>query len=170
MEKMLIDKYDGNMNLREAQEVLKENGYFLKEDARRNNTDISDIYSLIDVHDWSPEWVTEQIMKHYYEELPKIGKILDKLQDSLKSINKYIIENSEEPSEKIKFKIDRFNTGINLTILKNDKIDWELSYIIKDDKIVIKEWGEIIFDDKYNISNIDSLINDNREILFGHYL
>ena len=55
------------MNLNEAKELLKKNGYFLKEDARRNNTDISDIFSLIDVHDWSPKWVTEQIMKHYYE-------------------------------------------------------------------------------------------------------
>lgn len=54
------------MNLDEAKEILNNNGYFLKEDARRNNTDISDIFSLIDVHDWSPEWVSEKIMKHYY--------------------------------------------------------------------------------------------------------
>lgn len=55
------------MNLNEAKRILNKNGYFLKEDARRNNTDISDIFSLIDVHDWSPKWITEQIMKHYYE-------------------------------------------------------------------------------------------------------
>ena len=54
------------MNLNEAKEILNNNGYFLKEDARRNNTDISDIFSLIDVHDWSPKWVSEKIMKHYY--------------------------------------------------------------------------------------------------------
>ena len=57
------------MNLKEAKEILNNNGYFLKEDARRNNTDISDIFSLIDVHDWSPKWVTEEIMKHYYEQI-----------------------------------------------------------------------------------------------------
>ena len=55
------------MNLNEAKELLKKNGYLLKEDARRNNTDMSNIFSLIDVHDWSPKWVAEQIMKHYYE-------------------------------------------------------------------------------------------------------
>ena len=55
------------MKLDEAKKILKKNGYFLKEDARRNNTDISDIFSLIDVHDWSPEWVIKEIMKHYYE-------------------------------------------------------------------------------------------------------
>ena len=54
------------MNLDEAKEILNNNGYFLKEDARRNNTDISDIFSLIDVHDWSPKSVAEKIMKHYY--------------------------------------------------------------------------------------------------------
>ena len=53
------------MNLNEAKRVLRNYGYFLKEDARRNNTDISDVFSLIDVHNWSPEWVTEEIMKHY---------------------------------------------------------------------------------------------------------
>ena len=56
------------MNLNEAKRILNKNGYFLKEDARRNNTDISDIFSLIDVHDWSPKLVAEEIMKHYYEE------------------------------------------------------------------------------------------------------
>ena len=55
------------MNLNEAKEILNNNGYFLKEDARRNNTDMSDIFSLIDVHDWSPKSVAEEIMKHYYE-------------------------------------------------------------------------------------------------------
>ena len=55
------------MNLNEAKRILNNNGYFLKEDARRNNTDISDIFSLIDVHDWSPKSVAEEIMKHYYE-------------------------------------------------------------------------------------------------------
>ena len=54
------------MNINEAKRILKKNGYFLKEDARRNNTDISDIFSLIDVHDWSPKTVAEEIMKHYY--------------------------------------------------------------------------------------------------------
>ena len=54
------------MNLNEAKEILNNNGYFLKEDARRNNTDISDVFSLIDVHDWSPKSVAEEIMKHYY--------------------------------------------------------------------------------------------------------
>ena len=54
------------MNLNEAKEILNNNGYFLKEDARRNNTDIFDIFSLIDVHGWTPEWVSEKIMKHYY--------------------------------------------------------------------------------------------------------
>lgn len=55
------------MNLNEAKRILNNNGYFLKEDARRNNTDISDVFSLIDVHDWSPKSVAEEIMKHYYE-------------------------------------------------------------------------------------------------------
>ena len=158
------------MNLNEAKELLKKNGYFLKEDARRNNTDMSNIYSIIDVHDWSPKSVAEEIIKHYYEYLPKIQKILDKFQDSLKRMYDYIIENSEEDSEKIEFKIDRLKTGINLTILKNDKIDWELSFIIEDDKIVIKEYGEILEDNRYNISDIDKLIDDTMEILYNRYI
>ena len=158
------------MNLNEAKELLKKNGYFLKEDARRNNTDMSNIYDIIDVHDWSPKSVAEEIIKHYYEYLPKIQKILDKFQDSLKRMYDYIIENSEEDSEKIEFKIDRLKTGINLTILKNDKIDWELSFIIEDDKIVIKEYGEILEDNRYNISDIDKLIDDTMEILYNRYI
>lgn len=158
------------MKLDEAKKLLKKNGYFLKEDARRNNTDMSNIYSIIDVHDWSPKSVAEEIIKHYYEYLPKIQKILDKFQDSLKRMYDYIIENSEEDSEKIEFKIDRLKTGINLTILKNDKIDWELSFIIEDDKIVIKEYGEILEDDRYNISDIDKLIDDTMEILYNRYI
>lgn len=158
------------MKLDEAKKLLKKNGYFLKEDARRNNTDMSNIYSIIDVHDWSPKSVAEEIIKHYYEYLPKIQKILDKFQDSLKRMYDYIIENSEEDSEKIEFKIDRLKTGINLTILKNDKIDWELSFIIEDDKIVIKEYGEILEDNRYNISDIDKLIDDTMEILYNRYI
>lgn len=60
-----------NINLNEAKRILNNNGYFLKEDARRNSAELFDVFHLIDVHDdWSPEWVAEEIMKHYYEHEP----------------------------------------------------------------------------------------------------
>lgn len=55
------------MNIEKAKRILESAGYLLKEDAFRNNTDMSDIYAIIEAHDWSPKLVAEEIIKHYYE-------------------------------------------------------------------------------------------------------
>lgn len=52
------------MNLNEAKEILNTNG-FICEDAFRNNTDINDIYAIIDAHDWRPDTVAKKIIEHY---------------------------------------------------------------------------------------------------------
>ena len=52
------------MNLNEAKKILNTNG-FICEDAFRNNTDMNDIYAIIDAHDWSPYTVAKEIIEHY---------------------------------------------------------------------------------------------------------
>lgn len=54
------------MKLTEAKNILNNNGYLLKEDAVRNNTDMSDICAIIDAHSWSPKLVAQQLEDYYY--------------------------------------------------------------------------------------------------------
>ena len=152
------------MDLNEAQEILNKNGYLLKEDAFRNNTDMNDIYAIIEAHGWSPELVAKNIIKHYNEELPKIEKFLDDWQDRLESMANEI-NDSSSPRNKVKFEYDRFTNGINLTIFKHDKIEDEISFTVNGDKIVVNDNGEQI---DYDIDN-DKLYHDTLEHLFARY-
>lgn len=153
------------MRLDEATEILKNNGYLLKEDAFRNNTDMASIYAIIEAHGWSPELVAEEIIKHYHES-PKNEKFLDEFKVRLERMYDYI--NDCVPEEKIKFESERFTNGIKLTIFKKDKIDSVFTFTIKDDKIVIKEDGEIL-DADYNISN-NKLYDDIMDVLYNRYI
>ena len=63
------------MRLEEAKQILNSNGYLLKEDAFRNNTDMSDICAIIDAHGWSPKLVVQQLEDYYYNIYLKHGDI-----------------------------------------------------------------------------------------------
>lgn len=52
------------MKLNEAKQILNING-FICEDAFRNNTDMDDIYAIIEAHGWNPDAVAKQIIEHY---------------------------------------------------------------------------------------------------------
>lgn len=52
------------MRLDEAKQILNING-FLCEDAFRNNTDMDDIYAIIEAHGWNPDAVAKNIIEHY---------------------------------------------------------------------------------------------------------
>ena len=52
------------MKLDEAKQILNTNG-FICEDAFRNNTDMDDIYAIIEAHGWNPDAVAKKIIEHY---------------------------------------------------------------------------------------------------------
>lgn len=52
------------MELKEAKQYLKING-FICEDSFRNNTDMDDIYAIIEAHGWNPDTVAKKIIEHY---------------------------------------------------------------------------------------------------------
>ena len=52
------------MKLNEAKQILNING-FICEDSFRNNTDMDDIYAIIEAHGWNPDAVAKQIIEHY---------------------------------------------------------------------------------------------------------
>ena len=52
------------MRLDEAKQILNING-FLCEDSFRNNTDMDDIYAIIEAHGWNPDAVAKKIIEHY---------------------------------------------------------------------------------------------------------
>lgn len=52
------------MRLNEAKQILNTNG-FICEDAFRNNTDMDDIYAIIEAHGWNPDAVAKKIIEHY---------------------------------------------------------------------------------------------------------
>jgi hypothetical protein len=52
------------MKLDEAKQILNTNG-FICEDAFRNNTDMDDIYAIIEAHGWNPDTVAKKIIEHY---------------------------------------------------------------------------------------------------------
>ena len=52
------------MELKEARQILNTNG-FICEDAFRNNTDMDDIYAIIEAHGWNPDTVAKNIIEHY---------------------------------------------------------------------------------------------------------
>ena len=52
------------MKLKEAKQILNTNG-FICEDAFRNNTDMDDIYAIIEAHGWNPDTVAKNIIEHY---------------------------------------------------------------------------------------------------------
>lgn len=52
------------MELKEAKHILKYNG-FICEDSFRNNTDMDDIYAIIEAHGWNPDTVAKNIIEHY---------------------------------------------------------------------------------------------------------
>jgi len=52
------------MRLDEAKQILNTNG-FICEDAFRNNTDMDDIYAIIEAHGWNPDTVAKKIIEHY---------------------------------------------------------------------------------------------------------
>ncbi len=52
------------MRLDEAKHILNTNG-FICEDAFRNNTDMDDIYAIIEAHGWNPDAVAKKILEHY---------------------------------------------------------------------------------------------------------
>lgn len=52
------------MRLDEAKHILNTNG-FICEDAFRNNTDMDDIYAIIEAHGWNPDAVAKNIIEHY---------------------------------------------------------------------------------------------------------
>lgn len=52
------------MKLDEAKHILNTNG-FICEDAFRNNTDMDDIYAIIEAHGWNPDTVAKKIIEHY---------------------------------------------------------------------------------------------------------
>lgn len=52
------------MDINEAKQYLKING-FICEDAFRNNTDMDDIYAIIEAHGWNPDAVAKKIIEHY---------------------------------------------------------------------------------------------------------
>lgn len=57
---------EGNQEMRldEAKQILNING-FLCEDSFRNNTDMDDIYAIIEAHGWNPDTVAKNIIEHY---------------------------------------------------------------------------------------------------------
>ena len=52
------------MRLDEAKQILNTMG-FICEDAFRNNTDMDDIYAIIEAHGWNPDAVAKKIIEHY---------------------------------------------------------------------------------------------------------
>lgn len=52
------------MRLNEAKHILNTNG-FICEDAFRKNTDMDDIYAIIEAHGWNPDTVAKKIIEHY---------------------------------------------------------------------------------------------------------
>lgn len=52
------------MKLFEAKQILNING-FICEDSFRNNTDMDDIYAIIEAHGWNPDIVAKKIIEHY---------------------------------------------------------------------------------------------------------
>ena len=59
------------MKLEEAKQLLKSNG-FICEDAFRNNTDMDDIYAIIEAHGWNPDAVAKKIIEHYKNSIKPI--------------------------------------------------------------------------------------------------
>ena len=66
------------MLLDEAKQILNKNGYLLKEDAFRNNTDMNDIYAIIEAHGWNPDYVIKKIKEHYNGEVKSIKSNIQK--------------------------------------------------------------------------------------------
>lgn len=52
------------MRLEEAKNYLNSKG-FICEDSFRNNTDMDDIYAIIEAHGWNPDAVAKKIIEHY---------------------------------------------------------------------------------------------------------
>ena len=59
------------MKLFEAKQILNING-FICEDSFRNNTDMDDIYAIIEAHGWNPDIVAKKIIEHYKNSIKPI--------------------------------------------------------------------------------------------------